>query len=334
MEINILIVDDDQDMGRLLEVYLKKLAEVKKINFSDTAQKSYQILKLADPKTEARVDLIILDIILGEENGIEICRKIKKHPAYKEVPVIMITAQKEEEYLKEAFEAGAMDYLKKPIKKIEFMARIKSAIRLRKEIKDRIEREKRLVELSKELKKANQKLEKMALVDGLTGISNRRLFDQKIEEELKRAKRKQSTLSLIMIDIDKFKEYNDTYGHQQGDQCLKKVAKVLDENTKRAADFAARYGGEEFVVILPETAKDGSLKIAEDIRKGIINLKMEHRNSSVSDYLTVSLGVSSISTKKKIDQDLIKEFIERADQALYQAKESGRNCSVFKSFEG
>ena len=302
--INILIVDDDQDMGKLLEVYLKKLPEVKKINFSDTAQKTYEILNLSDPKTDARVDLIILDIILGEENGIEICRNLKKHPGYKEVPVIMITAQKDEKYLKKAFEAGAMDYLKKPIKKIEFMARIKSAIRLRKEIKARIEREKRLIELSKELKKANQKLEKMALVDGLTGISNRRLFDQKIEEELKRAKRKQSTLSLIMIDIDNFKEYNDTYGHQQGDQCLKKIAKILDKNTKRAADFAARYGGEEFVVILPETVKDGALKIAEDIRKEIMNLELEHKKSSTAAYVTVSLGASSISTKKEIDQKL------------------------------
>ncbi|MFN2339801.1 MAG: diguanylate cyclase [Halanaerobium sp.] len=333
IEINILIVDDDQDMGKLLEVYLKKLPEVKKIYFSDTAQKAYQILKLADPKTEPRADLIILDIILGEENGIEICKKIKKHPAYKEVPIIMITAQQEEDYLKDAFEAGAVDYLRKPIKKIEFMARVKSAIRLRKEIKDRIEREKRLVELSEELKKANQKLEKMALVDGLTGISNRRLFDQKIEEELKRAKRKQSVLSLIMLDIDNFKEYNDTYGHQQGDQCLKEIAKILDKNTKRASDFAARYGGEEFVVILPETAKDGALKIAEDIRKGIINLELEHKNSTAADYVTVSLGVSSISTEKEINQELIKAFIETSDQALYQAKENGRNRTVFKRFE-
>jgi diguanylate cyclase (GGDEF)-like protein len=107
-----------------------------------------------------------------------------------------------------------------------------------------------------------------------------------------------------MIDIDNFKEYNDTYGHQQGDQCLKKIAKILDKNTKRAADFAARYGGEEFVVILPETVKDGALKIAEDIRKEIMNLELEHKKSSTAAYVTVSLGASSISTKKEIDQKL------------------------------
>lgn len=332
MEINILVVDDDQDMRMLLENYLKKL-EIERVHFTETAQETYEFLKLNGLKTEPVADLIILDIILGEENGIEICRKIKKSPVYREVPIIMITAQKESGYLKDAFAAGAVDYLKKPIKKIEFMARINSAIRLRKETKARIEREKELLQLSEELKRANQKLEKMALVDGLTGISNRRLFDKTIKKELKRARRKNSNLSLIMIDIDNFKEYNDTYGHQQGDQCLKEAASVLDKKTKRAADFAARYGGEEFAVILPDTAKDGALKIAEDIRKSIMNLKIEHKNSSTSDYITVSLGVSSIKVEKEIDQGLIRSFIEQADQALYQAKENGKNQVVYKSFE-
>lgn len=332
MEINILIVDDDQDMRMLLEAYLKKL-EVEKIHFTDTAQKTYELLDLDNLKTDPSVDLIILDIILGEENGIEICRKIKNHPGYQEIPIIMITAQKELEYLKEAFEAGAMDYLKKPIKKIEFMARVNSAIRLRKEIKARIEREKELLKLSAELKKANQKLEKMALVDGLTGISNRRLFDKTLKKELKRARREKSNLALIMIDLDNFKAYNDTYGHQAGDECLKKAASILEENTKRATDFAARYGGEEFAVILPDTDKTGALKIAEDIRKGIIDLKIEHKNSDTSDYVTVSLGISTIKPEKEITQELIKAFIEKADQALYQAKENGRNQTVYQKFE-
>lgn len=332
MEINILVVDDDRDMRMLLENYLKKL-EVEKINFTDSAQKTYHLLNVADLKAEPKVDLIILDIILGDENGIDICSKIKENPAYQEIPIIMITAQKESVFLKDAFEAGAMDYLKKPIQKIEFIARVNSAIRLRKETKARIEREKELLKLSEELKMANQKLEKMALVDGLTGISNRRLFDKTLKNELKRAKRKKSYISLIMIDIDNFKAYNDTYGHQEGDECLKEVASVLDENTKRAADFAARYGGEEFAVILPHTDKNGALKIAEDIRKGIINLKIEHKNSDTADYVTVSLGVSSIKIKTKITQHLIKAFIEKADQALYQAKEKGRNQTVYQSFK-
>ncbi|CCU78892.1 hypothetical protein HSACCH_00968 [Halanaerobium saccharolyticum subsp. saccharolyticum DSM 6643] len=332
ININILIVDDDQDIQRLLENYLKKL-EVEKINFTDTAEKTYKLLNINNLKSDPVVDLIILDIVLGAENGIDICRKVKTNPVYQEIPIIMITAQKESEYLKDAFEAGAMDYIKKPVKKIEFMVRINSAIKLRKETKARIEREKELLELSKKLKKMNQKLEKMALVDGLTNISNRRLFDKTIKKELKRAKRENDPLSLIMIDIDNFKAYNDTYGHQQGDQCLKEVASVLTENTKRAADFAARYGGEEFAVILPDTAKKGAVKIAEDIRKEIMELELEHENSITADCVTVSLGVSSICTDQEIDQQLVNSFIDKSDQALYQAKENGKNQVVYQKFE-
>jgi len=332
MKINILIVDDDQDIQRLLESHLKKL-EVEKIYFADTAEKTYELLNINSLKSDPVVDLIILDIVLGTENGIDICRKVKGNPVYQEIPIIMITAQKESEYLKEAFEAGAMDYIKKPVKKIEFMVRVNSAIKLRKETKARIEREKELLELSKKLKKMNQKLEKMALVDGLTNISNRRLFDKTIKKELKRAKREYDPLSLIMIDIDNFKAYNDTYGHQQGDQCLKEVASVLTKNTKRAADFAARYGGEEFAVILPDTAKEGAIKIAEDIRKEIMELELEHKNSNTAEYVTVSLGVSSICTEKEIDQQLVNSFIDKSDQALYQAKENGKNQVVYQKFE-
>lgn len=331
IKIKILIVDDDQDIRMLLENYLKKL-EVESICFADTAQKTYELLNVSDLKTDPAVDLIILDIILGEENGIEICRKVKSNPAYQEVPIIMITAQKESDYLKDAFEAGAMDYIKKPIKKIEFVVRVNSAIKLRQETKARIEREKELLQLSEELKEMNQKLEKIALVDGLTNISNRRLFDKTLKKELKRSKREKKPLALIMIDIDNFKAYNDTYGHQQGDECLKQVASVLTENTKRASDFAARYGGEEFAVILPHTDKKGAVKIAEDIRKGIMGLRLEHKNSVTSNYVTVSLGVSSICPEKEIDQQLINSFIDSSDQALYQAKENGKNQTVYQSF--
>ncbi|ADO76216.1 diguanylate cyclase [Halanaerobium praevalens] len=331
IKIKILIVDDDQDMRMLLKTYLEKL-EVDEIHFTATAAETYDFLNLSDLKTEPKVDLIILDIILEAENGIEICKKIKQSPVYQEVQIIMITAQQEAGFLREAFAAGAMDYIKKPIKKIEFMARVNSAIKLRKEIKSRIAREKELLALSEKLKNVNKKLEKMALVDGLTGISNRRLFDKTLKKELKRARRKETELALIMLDIDHFKQYNDTYGHQEGDECLKEIASVLEANSKRASDFAARYGGEEFAVILPDTAKGGALKIAEDIRKDIMALKLEHKNSPIAEYVTVSLGVSSLQVKTEVSQKLIKSFIDKADQALYQAKETGRNKTVYYDF--
>lgn len=332
LEINILIVDDDQDIQMLLEKYLNDLEEFS-IFFTETAAETYDFLNFNNKQKETEIDLIILDIVLKKENGIEICKKIKAKKNYEDVPIIMITAHGNSKILKTAFAAGASDFIRKPINKIEFTARIKSAIKLRAEIKERLKREKELIQLSAKLKKVNKKLEKIALQDGLTGLANRRLFDQTIKKEIKRAKRNDYDLALIMADIDNFKAYNDTYGHQEGDECLKKVAVVLEENAKRASDLAARYGGEEFIIIMPDTDLKGASKVAEEIRKEILALKIEHKNSKTNDYLTLSFGVSRISNIKEINEQLIKEFIEAADNALYQAKENGRNQVAVKDFQ-
>ncbi|PUU89154.1 MAG: response regulator receiver modulated diguanylate cyclase [Halanaerobium sp.] len=332
VKINILVVDDDRDIKLLLESYLKKL-EVDRIHFTETAAETYEFLNLKDKNNEAKIDLIILDIILEDEDGIAICKKIKSSETYQEIPVIMVTAQKASKFLKRAFEAGAFDFIKKPINKIEFMARINSAIKLRKEMKKRIKREEELLKISAKLKAVNKKLEKIALQDGLTGLANRRLFDKTLKDELNRAKRNKNSLALIMADIDNFKVYNDTYGHQQGDECLKKVASVLAKNAKRASDFAARYSGEEFAVILADTDKDGAVKVAENIREDIRELEIEHRNSNTDKYVTLSLGVSCIKVKREITEELVNSFIEKADQALYQAKEKGKNRVVYLDFE-
>lgn len=332
IKINILIVDDDQDIRLLLRSYLKNL-EIETVYFTETAAETYEFLDLDKKEKKAAVDLIILDIILKGENGIDLCQKIKESSKYQAIPIIMITAHGDSGVLKKAFEVGASDFIKKPINKIEFKARIKSAIKLRKETKARIKRENELLELSAELKKVNKKLEKIALQDGLTGLANRRLFDKTLKKEFKRAKRNDNNLALIMADIDNFKAYNDTYGHQEGDVCLKKVAKVLEDNAKRASDLAARYGGEEFAIILADTDLNGATKVAEEIRKEILALEIEHQNSDTSDYVTLSFGVTCIKDIAEINDNLIKKYIERADEALYQAKESGRNKVLAQEFE-
>lgn len=332
IKINILIVDDDQDMQLLLQTYLKKLEDCN-VHFTETAAETYEILNFEEEEVETEIDLIILDIVLKKENGIEICRKIKNSKKYQDIPIIMITAHGDANILKKAFAAGASDFIRKPINKIEFMARIKSALKLRREIKERMKREQKLLELSAELQKVNTKLEKIALQDGLTGLANRRLFDQTLENEFKRAKRNQTQLALIMADIDNFKAYNDTYGHQEGDQCLKTIASVLKDSAKRASDLAARYGGEEFAIILPETDLEGAVELAEKIREKIISLEIEHKNSQTNQYVTVSFGVTKIENIGEINEQLIKEFIETADDALYQAKEKGRNRVLAVEFK-
>ncbi len=173
------------------------------------------------------------------------------------------------------------------------------------------------------LQKANYELNRIATMDGLTQIANRRQFDTFLDQQWKHMNRDQSHISLIMCDVDCFKLYNDTYGHQAGDECLKKIAKLIDDNINRPTDLAARYGGEEFAVILPDTVMKGALKIAEDIRLATKQLKIEHTLSNVTPYVTLSLGVSSIIPDGKHSKEML---IEAADEALYIAKQTGKNC--------
>jgi two-component system cell cycle response regulator len=174
---------------------------------------------------------------------------------------------------------------------------------------------------------AVEELKELATKDALTGIANRRFFDEYSEKEWKRAQRDQYPFSMVMIDLDCFKAYNDTYGHQKGDSCLKKVAATLDEAMKRPADMAARYGGEEFALILPETSSEGAEGLAEKVRKSIYDLNLEHKNSSCEPRVTVSFGVATMKVDKESN---FTDLLAKADKALYAAKNSGRNrVSVF-----
>ncbi|MDY6942964.1 MAG: diguanylate cyclase [Pseudomonadota bacterium] len=199
------------------------------------------------------------------------------------------------------------------------------------------EQNQRLDEKTKALEQANARLRYMSMVDGLTGVANRRHFDETLQDEWGRAVRQQAArqprksdtkpemLSLLLIDIDFFKEFNDHYGHLAGDDCLRQVARTLVSSLKRSSDLAARYGGEEFAVLLPGTPPEGALKVAERIRRRIEMLRIPHEASNVSDVVTVSLGMA---TRFEIKESAPGELIEMADRALYRAKASGRNCCV------
>ena len=180
----------------------------------------------------------------------------------------------------------------------------------------------RLGRLNRELVAANKKLEAISYLDGLTGIPNRRKFDEVLENEWKRCERHRLTLTLLMIDIDYFKPFNDRYGHLEGDDCLKKVAKTIESLLRRPGDFVARYGGEEFGIVLPGIDATGTENLAQKILAEVTALKIPNQDSDVSDFLTVSLGgISTVPTRSLPP----KWFINKADQLLYRAKENGRN---------
>ena len=177
-------------------------------------------------------------------------------------------------------------------------------------------------ELSEQLKKEKEVAERNSLTDGMTGLANRRYLDEQIMLEYFRMKRTGEKLSIIMLDVDFFKLYNDAYGHLQGDECLKMVAKVLKTTIKRATDIAARYGGEEFVVLLPDTDEIGAIKVAETLRANVEAMKMEHKDSRISDVVTVSIGVATFDKHSLVAPE---NLVQKADEALYEAKNSGRN---------
>jgi len=312
----ILIVDDKQSIRSLLEHILKQ-AGYQEILLAESAQKAFDILKSKE------IDLVLLDIMMPEIDGIKACQRIKEEFA-KDIPVIMITAKTDNDHLKQAFDAGAIDYIKKPFNRIELLARINSAVKLINKEKKLQETVELLENSNQELEKANQELEMMVSIDGLTQIANRKFFDETLSKEWDRAKRKDTPLGLLMIDIDNFKNYNDTYGHQGGDKCLKRLAKLFEELAQRPGDLAARYGGEEFAIILAETDLVGVKKVGERVRKEVENLELEHKGSGVSKYVTVSIG-AAVAKPKVNAKDKEQTLIEAADKLLYLAKESGRN---------
>jgi len=171
----------------------------------------------------------------------------------------------------------------------------------------------------------NKELQKLSFMDGLTEIANRRYFDEILEKKWQRVKRNKTSLALIMIDVDFFKAYNDTYGHVAGDECLKMIAGILKASTKRATDLVARYGGEEFIVVLPDTDVAGAAMVGETVRVNVEKLGITHRNSPISDRVTISVGIAVVGAAWDI---VPMDIIAAADKALYQAKQGGRNKIV------
>jgi diguanylate cyclase (GGDEF)-like protein len=317
----ILIIDDAPDVQGLIKSILES-AGYKELLTTGSAYEAFQLLDITNPEEAVGVvDLILMDITMPGINGIEACRQIKTMKGLQEIPIIMITAKTDEESIKAAFDAGATDYITKPLNVVELLARVHLALSLRREMDCRNAREELLVVMQK-LEDANRTLRQLSSLDGLTGVANRRNFDESLMKEWRRGIRRKTHLALMMIDVDFFKSYNDAYGHLKGDECLKRVAMALANSVRRPTDLVARYGGEEFVVVLPETPIEGAATVAEALRDKIEALRIMHAHSKVSDHVTISLGVAStIPTNDSIPTVLI----VAADQALYQAKQEGRN---------
>ncbi len=312
----IVLLVDDQPM--IAEAVRRALSSEEDIEFH-YCQDPTEAIKLAP---EINTTVILQDLVMPGIDGLMMVRYFRMNNASAQIPIIVLSTTEEATIKSEAFQLGANDYLVKLPNKIELIARIRYHSQAYITQLERDAAFRALEESREQLAEANRTLQKLSSLDGLTGIANRRTFDNILNKEWLRAMRNKEPIGLIMLDIDFFKFYNDHYGHQGGDDCLKKVAKRLAATINREADFLARYGGEEFSAVLPDTDLHGAVKVAEEMRQSIKSLQIEHAKSKIADTVSISIGAASIVPQKDTEPEVL---IAAADQALYKAKEEGRD---------
>ena len=288
----ILVIDDDRIALDLIMLTFNATATVL------TALNSENGLEIA---VNEQPDLILLDTLIQEVDGHEICSQLKSMPETENIPVIILSNSNQIVDELAALDKGAIDFITKPIEAPILRARVANHLFQKRE---------------------RDQLKLMSSIDALTEVANRRRFDEFLHLEWRRAIRSKYPISLLMIDIDYFKSYNDTYGHQKGDECLRAVASEIKHHLRRPSDMVARYGGEEFSVILPETPSYSASSIAKRIWSGVGNLNIEHTGSARVGHLTISIGTA---TTIPDENQSISQFIEISDKNLYKSKSEGRN---------
>ncbi len=291
----LLLVDDQASNLQLLQEMFKGDYQV---SMAGSGREALEFCRTAKP------DLILLDILMPEMDGYAVCQQLKSDALTKDVPVIFLTAHNDPLEAARALDVGGVDFISKP-----FLVRVVQA-RVRTHLS---------------LKYQADRWRTLALVDGLTGVGNRRHFDATVQAEWRRCARTAQPLSLIMVDVDLFKSFNDHYGHQAGDACLQSIASVLKSAFSRSYDMVARYGGEEFVCILPDTPLEGAERKAIELESAVRALGIAHEKSAVAQVVTISLGVAVANPVKGED---CADLVAAADAQLYRAKQAGRGRAL------
>lgn len=301
----ILVVDDDPVMRMQLRFCLE--------------QEGYWVEEACNGRQglaafhQSQPDMVLLDAIMPDVDGFECCAQLRSCTGDSHTPILMITGLDDRDSVDRAFDVGAADYVTKPVHWAVLRQRVRRLIQQS--------------QLQQQLEAANRELQRLASMDGLTQVANRRWFDEYLDQEWHRMQREHLPLSLILCDVDFFKAYNDTYGHQAGDRCLQQVAHMIQQQVKRSTDLVARYGGEEFAVILPNTPNQGALHIAEALCYEVQAMAIPHAASSIAPCITLSAGAASLTPNLDATTAAL---LTRADKALYQAKQAGRNrCCLF-----
>lgn len=317
----VLLVDDQPLIG---EAVRRMLHDEPGIDFRYCANP----LEAVATAREVKPTVILQDLVMPTVSGLDLVRQYRSDPELGNVPIIVLSTKEEAAVKSEAFGLGANDYLVKLPDRIEVIARLRyhSVAYL-----SQIQRDEAYLALRKsqeELLEVNRELQRLTNVDGLTGLSNRRYFDEYFATEWRQALRANEPISMLMVDIDHFKQYNDTYGHLAGDEVLKAVAQAVQATFQRPRDLAVRLGGEEFAVVLPQTPVHDVLALAEKAVRAVEALNVPHRASSAADRVTISVGAATCIPTRDVDPLAL---VETADKAMYEAKQTGRNRAVAKA---
>ncbi|MFA7535921.1 MAG: diguanylate cyclase [Desulfuromonadales bacterium] len=304
---SILIIDDEainlRIQGKALEAEYRVLT-------ANSVEMGLEIAQAEEP------DLILLDIMMPGIDGYEVCARLKAAAKTKDIPVIFVTSRSEVLEEAKGIELGAIDYLTKPVRLPVLKLKVKNHLEIR--------RQRSLLEnLMAELAVKNRQLEILSRRDDLTGVANRRNFNDTLDLELRRAARSNASLSLLLCDIDYFKAYNDHFGHLAGDDCLRRIGFLMQRLFRRAGDLAARYGGDEFAVILADTAAEEAFELGEDLRSAMLAEKIEQVPNVGSELVTLSIGIITV---EDFNDQTAEWLTAQADEALYLSKKKGRNC--------
>ena len=301
MKTNIFIVDDNASMIQLVARMLKGVA---RLRFATGGAEALELMR------QERPDLVLLDAEMPGMSGYEVCEAIRADALLSTVPVVFLTGNGDTAAEVRGLEAGAVDFITKPVHEALLLARVRTQLRV---------------------KTLSDELRLMACTDGLTGVANRRHFDEMLNLEWVRNAREGTSLALLMVDVDHFKRYNDCHGHPAGDVCLKAVARALASVARRPADLVGRVGGEEFAVLLPGTDLKGARRVAQEAIEAVHALAVPHADSPTAPQVTASIGVAACSDAEFVDR-ASSSLVRVADEALYAAKSAGRNrwCTVEK----
>ncbi len=316
-EANILLVDDDPGSIQALS---RMLSGQGRFRFATSGSEALRLARESVP------DLVLLDAEMPGMSGFQVCAAMKADPLLADVPVIFVTSHSEPDFEVSGLALGAVDFIAKPMRAPLVVARVQTHLRL---------------------KHTADELRQRATIDALTGVANRRLFDETLAREWLRVQRSGRPISLLMIDVDFFKRFNDRYGHASGDECLRALARALQQAMRRPGDLLARYGGEEFVALLPDTPAAGARHVAQVVLAAIAALAIPHADSSVARHVTASVGVASFDASSRawsepspgarsadeLARPLAAALLLAADRALYSAKHAGRAQGRYLAFD-